>query len=343
MTESLIALADNNPDHLDAFVRSNPAVFLNPKSVGGDVRAPLARQFSYYLRNAQPLDAEHMKDIECALRTGVVKGLARGDAGSDDDEVDEDWRSLPADWREEPFDAWAAQLRCETSRTGGCLITPDGSHCVGPLPLQEWLECCLPQAINRLRHALALTLPPGSGVTPCTPNKDGQDRAACARDAAIRLCGILTRAVEAELLALRVSESGSNITSHLRTLLLTVHCMGEVGASEQWLIHDARDAALGCAHAAVSRLADVGCHAPVQPTGVPHVSLWTELSCIAFLASLVAQQEAQAHRSEAQLAKELQLSEACLDDGWSGDDEDRSAHALMYLAVGLAEHGRSAT
>ena len=119
--------------------------------------------------------------------------------------------------------------------------------------------------------------------------------------------------------------------------------MGEVGASEQWLIHDARDAALGCAHAAVSRLADVGCHAPVQPTGVPHVSLWTELSCIAFLASLVAQQEAQAHRSEAQLAKELQLSEACLDDGWSGDDEDRSAHALMYLAVGLAEHGRSAT
>ena len=341
--ESIIALATTHPN-LDAFVRCNSGVFLNPANVGGDVRAPLAVQFAYFLRSAAQWDDEHLNDIEYALRTGVVKGLARGEPLSDDDDdaQEEDLQLLAENWREDDVNAWAALLRCEAAHARGCLITPDGSHCVGPLPLQEWLESCLPQAVDRLQRALSLLLPSGSGEATCTSSEGGRDKLACARDAATRLCGVLTRAVDAELAA-RVS-GGDELRPHLRSLLLTVHCMGEVGASEPWLIQDARDAALSCAHAAVSRMAEGGCTLE-EPAGPSHVALRTELSCIAFLASLVARQEAQAHRAEAQLAKDLRLSEdahaASLDDGWSGDDEDRSANALCALAVGLAEHGRS--
>ena len=47
--ELLVELARRNPAHLDAFVRCNSHIFLNPNAVGGDITAPLSTQLERFL------------------------------------------------------------------------------------------------------------------------------------------------------------------------------------------------------------------------------------------------------------------------------------------------------
>ena len=84
--ELLVELARRNPAHLDAFVRCNSRIFLNPNAVGGDITAPLSTQLERFLA-CSTVSPAFLDAAEVALRTGAVEGEANGDAMEDDENM----------------------------------------------------------------------------------------------------------------------------------------------------------------------------------------------------------------------------------------------------------------
>ena len=195
--ELLVELARRNPAHLDAFVRCNSHIFLNPNAVGGDITAPLSTQLERFLA-CSTVSPAFLDAAEVALRTGVVEGEANGDAMEDDGEL------LDERWMENPTEVWATILREAAQATKGCVFTP-GGQCIGPLPIEAWLDSHLPPTLALLRRTV---------FEPVDP--DGQLRTETER------CG---QQFEVEQLATRLAGSLGAIpgTQPVARLLLVLH------------------------------------------------------------------------------------------------------------------------
>ena len=286
----VLELARRNPAHLDAFVRCNSRIFLNPSAVGGDITAPLATQLERFLSGT--VSPAFLDAAEVALRTGVVEGEANGDDMEDDGEL------LEECWMENPTEVWATIVTSAAQAAKGCVVTP-GGQCIGPLPIETWLNLHLPPTLALLRRTV---------YDPA--GQDGQDS------------NVLTEAqrrgqqAAVEQLASRLAESLDAIPGPqpVARLLLVLHFW----ATTFQLSPGEREAGMEAALAAVTRLVEE------EPGAEGHL----ELQTLAFIAGELAQQDADALARERKRRHEPEAA-----NEWFGDEEDAEAHAEQILEV----------
>ena len=178
--DRLKALARRNPANLEALVRENQRIFLNPERVG-DLRLPLSEQFSHYVtfRFEEAVDAEDEElysDLETALETGRVQGLARGDECASDSD-DDDAEDLPEVWRDHPCDGWAAALYAEARATMQPLGVRVALRSVQMEKVQAWLASQLPGSVAHLKRYMVLS----------PSDQSHADAAACAMEGLVEV------------------------------------------------------------------------------------------------------------------------------------------------------------
>ena len=255
MPHELIELARRNPAHLDAFVRCNSRIFLNPDAVGGDITAPLATQLERFLAGSTVSPA-FLDAAEVALRTGVVEGEANGDGMEDDGEL------LDEQWMENPTEVWATVLREAAHAAKGCVFTP-GGQCIGPLAIEAWLDLHLPPTLALLRRTVFEPVGPDGQVL-TEAQRHGQQLAV--EQLASRLAGSLDAIPGPQPVA---------------RLLLVLHFWGTTFQ----LSPGEREMGMAAALACVAQLAQD------EPDADGHLA---ELQTLAFIASELAQQDTDA-------------------------------------------------
>ena len=286
--ESLLELARRNPAHLDAFVRCNSRIFLNPNAVGGDITAPLATQLERFLSGSTVLSPAFLEAAEFALRTGIVEGEANGDDMEDDGEL------LDERWMENPTEVWAAIITQAAQTAKGCVDTPSG-QCIGPLPIEAWLDLHLPPTLALLRRTVFEPAGPEGQVLTEAQRHEQQ--------------------VAVEQLASRLAGSLDAIPGPqpVARLLLVLHFWGTTFQ----LSPGEREVGMAAALASVAQLAQDG------PDGEGQLA---EVQTLAFIASELAQQDADALARE----RKRRLEPAAANE-WFGDEEDAEAHAEQIL------------
>ena len=346
----ILTLAREHDDHLMALVRANDRIFLNPDAVGS-VTKPVLAQLEHFLQNDGPhriaggsesAADEFLVDVEHALRTGEIRGLANGDDDDDDDDV-ANGVQLDLAWRENDVDAWAAALRCDAHQAKECVCTPEGDV-IGPLPFMEWLGEHLPPAVSALTASLGRD----------ALSKASETTQVEALEQAMDLAGMLATGIDHELQA--VEPRTPFLRQHLPRLVLVLHYAGQMNIGDQSAlegvsIRDLRDRVMGRALAAAEWLAAE--HARLS-LGEARSALLCELQCLAFIAAQLAEQDVRAAGAdalaEAQLVDDLGISRVGLEDEphalvgaqemahtGCGSDADIShkPRALLLLAIGL--------
>ena len=316
--EQLTALASASEDNLLAFVRCNDKIFLNPAAV--DMKLPLPQQLKQYLSTAE-LSTGALDDIERALRTGIIEGAAKG---SDDEFSDDGLEEVG--WRDNPCHAWSAALKHDGTRAErGGVLTPDG-QCIGPVPVLSWLNAHLLTTVELISRELVGPVGCGEPLT--------KDEVKAAMHYPKDRAKLLTLQLSSNL-ARELDEHGKAGDSRalrraLPQLLLVAHYWGEL--PEAWTEAEHRSEALRVAVRAASRLLEIASDPPEEL--LVHATaeeILADCQSLAFIASLLAEQDAQSAAHQARLDSELGIGDE------EPSEEPPPSHALLDIAAAACQ------